>query len=397
MLKEILTQVAHNYLGDETQIFSAFLLCIAPTLIVVAIVAIAIYAYCSRKFSFTFRQALKAEKNKHYEIQRKLEEQVGQLEKDISNLTKNNAELKIDNNNYSAEIHELNNQIADKCDTIQCYDATNKNLRSNLERVTFELREAQSAIKAKNNEDASTTATIDFAEENHSNIDFCEIGRKFEKEIEHILIDGLSDWFEKDNAILLYQVKLKYDEEVKYPHIVDFLLLHKSGIYIIECKNWAGLIVGQNHWEEWIQVKCKFILDGKNPICPIFYDDMKLAHFRNPIKQVDSQKEDLEKLAKNYLGERYKKLINLRTKRVVVMNRTNGDIESAVSPKSIQAADKHLWYGYKDELIKGIKDLSVEMPSYYYFTDNQIRKLYEHISSRQESNQEYSVIYPCKQ
>lgn len=397
MLKEILTQVARNYLGDETQIFSAFLLCIAPILIAAAIIAIAMYVYCSKKFSFTFRQAIKAENNKHYEVQRKLEEQVWQLEKDISNLKKNNAELKIDNNNYSADIQKLKCQIADKCETIQGYNATNKNLRSDLERVTLELREAQSVIEAKNNEIASITATIDFAEENHANIDFGAVGKKFEKEIEHILIDGLSDWFEKDNAILLYQVKLKYNEEVKYPHIVDFLLLHKSGIYIIECKNWAGLIVGQNHWEDWIQVKCKFIFDGKNPVCPIFYDDMKLAHFRNPIKQVNSQKDDLETLVENYLGEKYKKLIHLRTKRVVVMNRTNGDIESAVSPKSIQADDKHLWYGYKDELIKGIEDLSVEMPSYYYFTDNQIRKLYEQISSKQESNQEYSVIYPCKQ
>lgn len=35
---------------------------------------------------------------------------------------------------------------------------------------------------------------------------------------------------------------------------IDIILLHETGIYILECKNWSGTIIGKESWKRWLKV-----------------------------------------------------------------------------------------------------------------------------------------------
>ena len=70
------------------------------------------------------------------------------------------------------------------------------------------------------------------------------IGGRFERDV----FNDILLWSKEKNikGYLLYQVKL--DTFVEYPRIIDILFLHKTGLYIIECKNWRGQYYSMCDW-----------------------------------------------------------------------------------------------------------------------------------------------------
>ncbi|MEG0944466.1 MAG: NERD domain-containing protein [Angelakisella sp.] len=182
-----------------------------------------------------------------------------------------------------------------------------------------------------------------------------EAGTAFEMRIKEMLKTKLVEWFDQGDAKLLYNVTLP-----KSGTQIDLILIHRSGIYIIECKCWDGFFLGRYDWQKVFKVQCHKNSSG----LPAFIAPGKLTveFLDNPIYQNSYHQKEMAKCLRGFdciHTDMYKQLS-------VFDNCGNADF---ILPKKIASPElqlKNIWHGNKDELIDKIRaydrTLSAKIP-----------------------------------
>lgn len=121
------------------------------------------------------------------------------------------------------------------------------------------------------------------------------IGREFELQVANELAEQFKDRITANKTRILHTINQPgfFDAEI------DVLLIDTSGIYLIECKYWRGLIVGDVNWDYWIQIGCDFI----NGLPSIKEEHELFAKvFYSPVTQVSKQAFKLQKFITERAG-----------------------------------------------------------------------------------------------
>lgn len=121
------------------------------------------------------------------------------------------------------------------------------------------------------------------------------VAREFELQVAKKLANHFRDRIAAGKTRILHTINQPgyFDTEI------DLLMIDTSGIYLIECKCWKGLIVGNVNWKYWIQVGCNYknnspvLEDGQEFTAKVFY---------SPIEQVSKQAEKLQDLIRKRIG-----------------------------------------------------------------------------------------------
>lgn len=400
MLEEILSQIARICLGNEKLIFAALLLCLTPTLIMSGIIVVVMHIAYSNHLHAKFRETLKELNAEHKKEKTSI---TRNFKSNLEQISKNNA--------------ELTNQISEKTRTIESHENLIENLtrtigdmKDQLEKTKNELEEKNKVIAstvtiqsmtAENDEQSNSavsaeTITVENAEESKSDYDTYTYGEEFESQIIELLKENLTKEVGKGGFRILHHV---YLEKTKTEY--DIILLMTSGIYFIECKSWAGLVIGTEKWDKWIQIKCRF---SKNDKLPIFEDGLSAQYFNSPYKQVKTQKESMASFLREYGKTKQEKVVldyishwpYTFSKRIIVMNNLNGDTDSNVSFNGEYQEKDYFWYGTSDKLVENIikyhNNLKNESKNFYQDTDNgsgngdlspQMIKLYDVLKPRE--------------
>lgn len=112
-------------------------------------------------------------------------------------------------------------------------------------------------------------------------------GERFEKDIYNTIKEWCND--KKIKGYLMYQVQL---DDSYFPRTIDILFVHRTGLYIIECKNWRGKYYSKDEWGIVFGIK-------KDEI----HNKEKIVKFESPLIQVSNQRHDLNQLLRsNDLG-----------------------------------------------------------------------------------------------
>lgn len=111
------------------------------------------------------------------------------------------------------------------------------------------------------------------------------------KQGEYLISLELSE-FEREGAKLLFNCYLP-KEESQFGEFseVDVMLIHSTGIYVIESKNYRGGIEGEVEEKDWYQSICKYERIGKSE-----RKISKKRPFYNPIRQNQTHIESLKKV-----------------------------------------------------------------------------------------------------
>lgn len=258
---------------------------------------------------------------------------------------------KLESAALKATNHELSREIRTLCNRL-----------NELQQENDELKAASVAIASCN---LTVAEEDEAAAKKSAKVRRREIGVAFEKKVSDYLEQEFADWLISGEARLLHNVVLETQRSPKNAPQkmwtqIDILLLHSSGIYFIECKHWAGLIIGKSGWEKWIQIKCDF--DAKR--YPLLTDGLSAQYFNSPSEQVNHQRATMGQFLKE-LHEQDKSLDLeelpwMTGKRMIVMDHLEGDT-SSVDLGSGRKDQPYLWFGYMSELADTIRDYDKQM------------------------------------
>lgn len=390
MLKEILAQVALICFGDKENIFMAALLCLSPTLIAVAVTSLVMLRLCSGKLNDEYKRG----KNDGEAItDNKYRQRLSQERECADKNLKENYDKA-----FEAGKREANNNIGDICKSCNSCKAGREAAEAELNPQIEKLQEEVERLKAglSNSEspiEASVkTIAVENAEKSKDSYNTYAYGEAFEAKIIELLTKKLTAFVGKGGFRILHHVYLdNRDSRTEY----DIILLMTSGIYFIECKSWAGLIIGTKEWNKWIQIKCSFSKNGK---VPIFEDGLSAQYFSSPYNQVNEQKEIMHEFLCDYIDEndaehQIRNWPRSFSKRIIVMNNLNGDTDSNVSLEK----EGYFWYGTLDKLVERITKYHEDLPNgkkingnnYYYQADkngnlsSKMLRLYDILKERE--------------
>lgn len=190
-----------------------------------------------------------------------------------------------------------------------------------------------------------------------------EAGRAFELRIVALLQNGLIDWIETGRAKLLHNIKLPYGQ-------VDVILIDTSGIYVIECKCWSGIVLGRQDWPFWFRLICDF--EKGVPKVEDSNQGFPCNAFRNPIEQNKEHKKNLYQLIERHTGRSYKQF-----KQISVFDKCgNLDFLFSNVSKPGDYLSQYTWFGNKDELLDKIRWYDANMNVNDRLAPQEVNELY---------------------
>lgn len=401
-MKEFLAQVANFYFGSPKAIPIVIILYIIPVVIIIAL------GYLGVKGSELILKwrgyPTKEEQWRDYvkrdaegKVKKEIETICAELEQAKQREATLNSHLRASDNecskNYKKikslelEIQRLNASFATKESKLQ------EIAENQYQRGLNSSHSYDTLPNANQLDDNITKAIVKVEDAEISKKDYStyEYGEEFERKILALLETELAKNFEssEEKFKLLHHVYLKNSKRE-----CDIVLLLTSGIYFIECKSWAGLVIGKKEWNRWIQIRCKF---SENRV-PIFEKGLSAQYFPSPYKQVHNQRDDMALFLRSYEKERnyatpkISEFPNKFSKRMIVMDNLNGDTNSNVSLDETAQSDEYFWYGTSDKLIERImkyhNDIANE-PNHFYQEDvngnlnNKMLELYNFLKEQQ--------------
>lgn len=193
-------------------------------------------------------------------------------------------------------------------------------------------------------------------------------GEKFELAVKSQLESYFHDRVQNGQMRILHNIEQPGELDFQ----IDLVVIDISGIYVIECKRWSGVLVGGGHWTNWVQIS--FDEDFKSPsfYCYTNVNGDKILDnarlYYNPMLQVRSQTDKLAKLITVKHGYR----IANRYKRMVVMH--NDSCCDFLDPTYKGPFADYTWFGKESELIESIEHYQ---QGCNYLTVAQVAEIYK--------------------
>lgn len=200
-----------------------------------------------------------------------------------------------------------------------------------------------------------------------------EIGVAFERHMFEILCERYKDRIQDGLTRIVYNI----NQQGYFDTQIDIVLIDTSGIYLIECKRWGGLIVGNPNWQYWLRVKCEIKLNNV-----FFRSDNKqrltdiTEVFLNPITQVRNQTEQLERFFTVKKGVDFGRCY----KRMAVFN-TDMHTDFIVG-KYLGKYKDYTWFGKEEELCDAIDNYRSLHPN--ILTKNSVKNIYDILTPMSE-------------
>lgn len=252
--------------------------------------------------------------------------------------------------------------------------ASAEKARQEKERVAKE----QKVIADRRVQELATQAATDEAARKKA-------GTDFERRVIALIKKDFVDLHETGRARLLYGVTLPYAHTSVYdsgdnPQI-DIVLIDTSGIYVIECKCWKGLILGVSNWAYCLQFQCDII---KN-FCPITKVNKDkpfvFTSHSNPLAQNAVHKRELYAHLKNCVSNDP----HLFKEISVFAECGSVDFFLRKTPKGKEVRDDYIWFGMESELIATLRNYDTITPTFSRLSPEDVDLIYRKLSPYEES------------
>lgn len=208
------------------------------------------------------------------------------------------------------------------------------------------------------------------------------VGEKFELTIKRLLENKFADDISSGKMHVYHNVKIDdtyKDKDGKYNNRImqlDLVIVDVSGIYIIDCKWWNGLIFRNESWDRWLVVPCEFNdNDHKKPIFRPVDDDYNL-----PIDNVYARKnltDDIRKqtssfskwmISKGFRGiNQYKRMVVFKDNSKMKFIH----LDSPSQNTNNKGVKYFTWIGMQSEFFEKVNEYKKEI----YFTIDQVKAI----------------------
>ncbi|MEG1875660.1 MAG: nuclease-related domain-containing protein, partial [Angelakisella sp.] len=195
-----------------------------------------------------------------------------------------------------------------------------------------------------------------------------QAGTEYELMVAEKLLSEFSDWTSTGRAHLLYDVKIPNTQ-------IDILLIDTSGIYIIECKRWKGLIVGKHSWPVWFQIDCKIVNNKPDVESPTYNADKYVSCKILPAP-VEQNEIHMKKLQDFICDSGIRE--DLKFKRLSVMNST-GYLDFIQKDTDTQKnwIKNYIWLGKDEDIVSAIQDYDCRTLEATRMKPEQVEAIYQ--------------------